>query len=264
MLNNKVHICLYLKNIKLPVEIYAPVPRFKWHQYFGSISSSPPPPTAIPQCTSVSTGLPCVNDTLSFILFYASSSPLLLLALPWVVINLLHKFMSHFLFVLLGCRSKIKPDKYTKWTLRAAAINPPPCTVTFLYLCFMKCWLIPQIFLRTIPTLRVQWHPRNNMLTLLLIRCCKPERVVSSELRCHPCPWESVSTTMTTTRLKCEPCPCPLTLSNTEFRTNELLELWANIRGYPFTRISALPERNLIMRRIWNYIGQWMGLSASV
>lgn len=110
--------------------------------------------------------------------------------------------------------------------------------------------------------LLVQWHPRNNMLTLL-IRCCKPERVVSSELRCRPCPWESVSTT-TTTRLKCEPCPCPLTLSNTEFRTNELLELWANIRGYPFTRISALPERNLIMRRIWNYIGQWMGLSASI
>lgn len=124
MINNKVHICLCLKNIKLPVEIYAPVPRFKWHQYFGSISSSPPP-TAIPQCTSVSTGLPCVNDTLSFILFYASSSPLLLLALPWVVINLLHKFMSHFLFVLLGCRSKIKPDKYTKWTLRAAAITHP-------------------------------------------------------------------------------------------------------------------------------------------
>lgn len=121
-----IYVCtLCLKNIKLPVEMYAPVPRFKWHQYFGSIYSSPPP-TAIPQCTSVSTGLPCVNDTLSFILFYASSSPLLLLALPWVVINLLHKFMSHFLFVLLGCRSKIKPDKYTKWTLRAAAINPPP------------------------------------------------------------------------------------------------------------------------------------------
>lgn len=106
-----------------------------------------PPPTAIHQRTSVSTGLPRVNDTLSFILFYAFSSPLLLLAHPWVVINLLHKFMSHFLFVLLGCRSKIKPDKYTKWTLRAAAINPPPYTLTFLYLCFMKCWLIPQIFL---------------------------------------------------------------------------------------------------------------------